>query len=134
MERERPLANAAMAWEDVAQLAKVGLVLLFLLHCLRLLANTTADLDLWGYLAFGRLFWQTGAFPYHDIFTYVPTHPLWVYHEWLTGVLFYPLYNGLGPWALQLLKNVVALSTLALIYLTARRRRADFGGLWRCYG
>ena len=63
--------------------------------CYRL-TSTVADPDLWGYLAFGRLFWETSAFPYEDVFTYVPTLHPWVYHEWLTGVLFYPLYQNLG--------------------------------------
>jgi len=114
--------------EDIKPLLKLCFLCLFLIFCLKLLADNTADLDLWGYLAFGRLFWETGRFPYQDIFTYVPTHPVWVYHEWLTGVVYYPLYIYLGPWSLQVLKNMVALATLALIYLTARRRGADFGG------
>jgi hypothetical protein len=36
---------------------------------------TVADADLGGYLAFG-LFWESGRFPYHDPFSFVPTlHP-----------------------------------------------------------
>ena len=37
------------------------------------LFGTAADLDLWGYMAFGRLFWETGGFPHHDTSAYVPT-------------------------------------------------------------
>ena len=33
------------------------------------LSNMIADPDLWGYLAFGRLFWETGAIPYRDVYT-----------------------------------------------------------------
>lgn len=88
-----------------------------------------ADLDLWGYLAFGRLFWENGRFPYQDVYTYLPTRPLWVYHEWLTGVLYYPLYKWLGGWALQLLRLVVALATVGLLAATARRRGAEFWGI-----
>lgn len=54
-----------------------------------------ADPDLWGYLAIGRLFWQSKSFPYRDVFSYIP-NLTWVYHEWLTGVMFYPLYQTLG--------------------------------------
>jgi hypothetical protein len=102
--------------------------LLVLAVLLDAMAKTKADPDLWGYLAFGRLFWETGAFPYRDVFSYVPTLPLWVYHEWLTGVLFYPLYQALGGAGLQLLKYALGLATVAMVYLTARERGASFLG------
>jgi hypothetical protein len=97
-----------------------------LLMAVRVLSRTMADFDLWGYLAFGRLFWKSGGhFPYHDIFTYVPTLPRWVYHEWLTGVIYYPLYQHVGAPGLQLLKFALGLATTGLLFLTARRRGAD---------
>jgi hypothetical protein len=89
------------------------------------LSTTTADPDLWGYLAFGRLFWDQGQFPYLDVFAYVPTLKPWVYHEWLTGVVFYPLYRTLGAPGLQVLKYALGLAAMGAVYLTARRRRAD---------
>ncbi len=107
---------------------------LIILVCLNALSGTVADPDLWGYLAFGRLFWETGQFPYQDIFAYVPTLNLWVYHEWLTGVLFYPIYQTFGAAGLQVLKYTLGLTTVFLIYLTARRRGANFWsallGVW----
>jgi len=96
-----------------------------LAYILNYLANTMADPDLWGYLAFGRLFWESGQFPYQDVYAYVPTLNPWVYHEWLTGVIFYPLYEKTGASGLQLLRYIFALLTVALIYLTARQRGAD---------
>jgi hypothetical protein len=102
-----------------------ALGLLALAVLLNAMAKTKADPDLWGYLAFGRLFWDTGAFPYRDVFSYVPTLPVWVYHEWLTGVLFYPLYQELEGAGLQLLKYALGLGTVAMIYLTARERGAS---------
>jgi hypothetical protein len=86
------------------------------------LGTITADTDLWGYLAFGRLFWEQGRFPYEDVFSYVPTLNPWVYHEWLTGVLFYPLYHNLGGPGLQIVKYGIGLATFWLIYATARLR------------
>jgi hypothetical protein len=85
-------------------------------------SNSLADYDLWGYLAFGRAFWETGQFPYRDLFSYTPTKPLWVYHEWLTGVLFYPIYRSAGDAGLQLLRYALILTTFYLIYLTSVRR------------
>lgn len=99
--------------------------LLVLVIILRQLSKTVADPDLWGYLAFGRLFWETGEFPYHDVFSYVPTYDLWIYHEWLTGVIFYPLYKTFGAPVLQLLKYGLGLATVGLIFSTARQRGAS---------
>lgn len=90
-----------------------------------LLSNTRADPDLWGYLAFGRLFWGSEGFPYQDVFAYVPTKRVWIYHEWLTGVLFYPIYQSWGAVGLQLLKYILGLLTASLVYLTARERGAN---------
>ena len=82
-------------------------------------------------MAFGRLFWESDAFPYKDIFAYLPTYDQWVYHEWLTGVLFFPLYQKFGASSLQLLKYCMGLATMGLIFITALRRGADFySGLW----
>jgi len=91
---------------------------------LYMLSNTRADPDLWGYLAFGRLFWETGGFPYQDVFAYVPTKEIWIYHEWLTGVLFYPIYKSWGGAGLQLLKYILGFLTAVLVYVAARERGA----------
>jgi hypothetical protein len=98
------------------------LFILLIIHCLN---TTVADPDLWGYLAFGRLFWGQRQFPYLDVFAYVPTLKPWIYHEWLTGVVFFPLYRTLGAPGLQVLKLALGLATAGMIYLTARRRGAD---------
>jgi hypothetical protein len=107
---------------DTKNWLKPALGFLVVMGVLRNLSNTLADVDLWGYLAFGRLFWQTGRFPYQDVFAYVPTLNPWIYHEWLTGVLFYPIYESLGGPGLQLVKYALGLGAAGLIYLTARRR------------
>ena len=89
------------------------------------LTASTADPDLWGYLSFGRLFWNSDGFPYHDIYAYTPTKDIWVYHEWLTGVIFYPLYVWLGTASLQVMKYILGLGTALLILMTARQRGAS---------
>ncbi|MBF0529166.1 MAG: hypothetical protein HQK55_07830, partial [Deltaproteobacteria bacterium] len=88
------------------------------------LATTNADPDLWGYLAFGRQFFTNG-FPFSDPFAYTPTQSTWVYHEWLTGVLFYGIYHYTGSAGLQLFKYTIGLLTALLVYLAARRRGAS---------
>ncbi len=102
-----------------------ALAALYLAFALERLTNHAADPDLWGYLAFARLFFETGKFPYQDVFAYLPTLEQWVYHEWLTGVLLLPLYSWGGAAGLQVLKYGFGLATVFLVYLTARLRHAD---------
>jgi hypothetical protein len=94
----------------------------FYLFFVALFNNVLADYDLWGYLSFGRAFWEDGFFPYKDKFAYTPTQPLWIYHEWLTGVVFYSLTKYLGPVSLQLLRYILAIITIHLLYSTALKR------------
>jgi hypothetical protein len=95
-----------------------GLYLLFV----ALFSNVVADNDLWGYLSFGRVFWEDGYYPYGDVFSYTPTKSVWVYHEWLTGLSFYFIYKYAGAAGLQLLRYVIVLATIYLIYLTALKK------------
>jgi hypothetical protein len=104
------------------------ILLLFAAFALKRLTTGVADPDLWGYLAFGRHFWASTQFPYQDIFSYTPTLNPFVYHEWLTGVLFYPIYYYLGDAGLQTVKYFLALTTVWLIYRMARQRGADHFG------
>lgn len=94
----------------------------FYLFFITLFNKSLADYDLWGYLSFGRVFWEEGFFPYQDLFSYIPTKPLWIYHEWLTGVVFFGLIKYLGPASLQLLRYILAVLTIYLIYATALKR------------
>jgi len=90
------------------------------------LTHTSADPDLWGYLAFGRFYLQNHQFPFQDPFSYLPTQPSWVYHEWLTGTLYYALFSKFGFAALQLLKYCLGLGTALLIFFGARTKGASF--------
>jgi hypothetical protein len=89
------------------------------------LCNTSADADLWGYMSFGKLFWGGSSFPYRDPFSYVSKEELWIYHEWLTGVLLYKVYNLFGEAGLQILRYLIGFSTAGLVYASARLRGAD---------
>ncbi len=97
------------------------------LACLFLgrLGQGPADPDLWGYLAFGRVLWETGVFPYQDMFSYMPTNETWIFHEWLVGALFYPIFKTIGPAGLQALRFILCLATVWLVYLTARKQGAS---------
>jgi len=120
-----PVLQIPAVFKELSAWLKFGSGLLLSLFIVERLATVNADADLWGYLAFGRLFWHSSHFPYRDVFSFLPTLNLWVYHEWLTGVVFYPIYLASGSWGLQFLKYFFGLSAMGLIYLTARKR----GGL-----
>jgi hypothetical protein len=98
----------------------VGIYLLFV----SFFSRNVGDNDLWGYLSFGKIFWEYKFFPFQDIFSYTPTKNLWVYHEWLTGVIFYYIFKLSGPAGLQLLQYITIIVTLCLIYATAIKKGA----------
>ncbi len=91
------------------------------LYLLDKTARMQADPDLWGYLAFGRLFWQ-GGFPYKDAFAFTPIKELWIYHEWLLGVLYYKAVSLFGLQVLQYVKYATLLLTLFVLVVVARKR------------
>ena len=108
-------------WRVTAVFAVAGFAALY---CLRL-GYPYADPDLFGYLAFARLWDQTGVFPRRDVFAYTPVKPLWVYHEWLTGVLYYAVVKVAGFGGLKALKLALGLGTAAAVYGASRLRRAS---------
>lgn len=104
--------------------------LLVIAAYLRYLASNLADPDLWGYLAFGRLFWEGPGFPYEDVFSYMPTLSPWIYHEWLTGVVLYPLRAALGEAGMQGLLFAGAFGALFIAWRAARARGASGFACW----
>ncbi len=94
-------------------------VLGFALWFFFLATRNTVDLDLWGLLSFGELFHRTfPAFPYRDVFSYTAPGAPWIYHEWLSGVLFYTLFDALGSGSLFALKVLLVVAIFRLVYLT----------------
>jgi hypothetical protein len=77
--------------------------------------------DIWAILAYGRYILARGL-PTDDPFSFTAGGRPWVDHMWLTQVLFYAIYSGVGRIALMFFKVLVAISTLALVWGTARRR------------
>jgi len=110
--------------EILSTFGKITIVAGIYLLFVSMFSRNIGDNDLWGYLAFGRTFWEEGFFPFHDIFSYTPTKTIWIYHEWLTGVIFYGIFKFLGPAGLQLLQYLTIIVTLCLIYATATKKGA----------
>ncbi len=81
-------------------------------------AGRVADTDLWGHIAFGRLFLKAGPIS-HDPFNYsVPGHP-WAVHEWLAELLMARTYDVGGILALKLWKFCCTALTIILLAMAA---------------
>lgn len=93
-------------------------IVLFSIACIFTLLKSRADPDLWHRLAVGKIFSQTGSVIYYDIFTYFPSKPLWIDHEWLSGVVFYNLSYYFGDFGLIILKTLIIFGIVVLIYKT----------------
>jgi hypothetical protein len=76
------------------------------------------DWDLWARLAVGSIFFQTGKVLPHDVFAYTLTKPLWVDHEWGSGVVFYFLTSHFGDAGLLLFKFFIILFIWFFVFKT----------------
>ena len=85
-------------------------------------SDNRADYDTFIYLNFGREFWKGRGFLFHDVFSYLPAKDVWVFHEWLSGVAFYAVYDSFGPNGLQAWKMLTGLLTAGLAFFGAVRR------------
>jgi hypothetical protein len=82
--------------------------------------------DVWAHAAIGRWIWQHGAVPQHTLFLWGRPPIAWIYHSWLSQLLFYGLLEQGGPIAVVLL--TVALSCLPFMLLwRVWERRAPYG-------
>jgi hypothetical protein len=80
-----------------------------------LLTFHEADEDLWGRMAAGRLTLSEGRVPEKDVFAYVPTRPLWVDHEWLSGVIFDGVHRLSGGAGLLVLRAALGVGAIAFL-------------------
>jgi hypothetical protein len=91
-----------------------------------LAAFPVVDGDLWARLAVGALCLRDGAPPRHDLFAFTPVQPLWVDHEWGSGVVFYALLKCFGPRSLMVVKIVAGVAALSLCLVAARKNKAGW--------
>jgi len=105
-----------------------GLIALGLLCVLSaILASVRfADHDMFHEMALARAYFETGQFPFDDVFAYTPTVSPCVHHEWATGFILH------GVWELGGLPGIMALRLMLLglvLGLTAIAARAR-GACW----
>ncbi|MCO6432360.1 MAG: hypothetical protein J5J00_16010 [Deltaproteobacteria bacterium] len=85
-------------------------------------SRLAADPDLFARIAMGRLVIRDGRVPLQDPFAFTPTKPVWIDHEWLSGVVFYLLAAFDGDRALFAFKAVIMSATVFFL-LKAQRLR-----------
>jgi hypothetical protein len=79
-------------------------------------ARTLADPDIWGHIAIGRLYHETGRIRQPDPFSYVNAGHEWLNHEWLFEVVLFRIFAAAGPPGLIVLKVAVGLLLLGIVY------------------
>lgn len=79
------------------------------------------DPDYFWHLRTGQYLFEHGSLPVGDVFSYTQAGKYWVLHEWLFELVLYGLYSQLGELGIKLLVSMLATSTLAISYATAKR-------------
>jgi len=79
-------------------------------------ARTFADPDIWGYIASGRLYHDTGRIRQPDPFSYLTAGHEWLNFEWLFSVLAFRVFAAVGPPGLIVLKVAIGLLLLGTVY------------------
>ena len=88
--------------------------------------HNIADGDLWAKLALGAAVWSERHLPVRDLFAFTPTLPVYVDHEWGSGLVFFTFLKLFGGSSLLLLKVLLALLAIAIALLLARRFESDW--------
>lgn len=96
---------------------------IFIMLYIFVVINNQADWDLWARLAVGKVFFQIGHVLPHDIFAYTDVKPLWVDHEWGTGVILYFLAHFFGDFGLNTLKLGIVAGIFFFLYTLNQRRK-----------
>ncbi len=95
--------------------------------------------DPWWHIKGGKVLWdhlcEHGSLPRYDLFTLKGDEVRWINHEWLSDMLMYGAYSGLGLPGLMALKAAGVAGLCALIVFILRQRGcslawAGVGGLF----
>ena len=87
------------------------------------------DMDLWGLLSFGELYYKTFPdFPMRDVFSFTAPGAPWIYHEWGSGVLFHTLFDRFGSGSLWMLKMLLLGGMAGFVFGSLRiaERHGDY--------
>lgn len=79
-----------------------------------------ADPDLFARVAVGRLIEHLGYLPFTDPFAFTEKNPIWIDHEWLSGVVFYLLSQAGGDPLIFGFKLGIACLTFSILLRAAQ--------------
>ena len=99
---------------------RLSLALALVMAALCVYAMRRADADLWGYLAYGRLFVQQGGPVEWDPFSYTCAGCTWIYFEHLSHVSLWLAYNSGGALGLIVWKCVLGGAAVGFVLKTIR--------------
>ena len=85
-----------------------------------LVLGPLVDPDLFWHLANGRWMLSTHTIPRTDPFSFTMSGKEWICHEWLTEIVMYSIYRGLGPVALMIAWAAVIAAAFGLVLLRCR--------------
>src|SRR5450631_3408209 len=91
---------------------------------LPLCIDATSDPDLWWHLRTGQWIADHMAIPHTELFSYTAAGTPWVAHEWLSELIFWVVYHGLGLTVLAVLVGLVTWSGLLALAWLGRQRGA----------
>jgi hypothetical protein len=92
-----------------------ALVVPVLLLMWRLVLSSQADPDLFARVSMGRLVEKLRSVPLHDPFAFTAKLPMWIDHEWFSGVVFYQIASQWGDAGLIVLKLLISGWTAVLL-------------------
>ncbi len=78
--------------------------------------------DLWWHLKAGEVISAAGVVPRQDMFSFTAAGEPWVYHSWLSGVLFHLIHTAAGLWGIVLLRSALIGGSLMIAWGIARKR------------
>jgi len=85
-----------------------------------IIGHRAADPDLFARLAVGKQVLELGTVSLVDDFAFSPKKPLFIDHEWLSGVWFYTLQTWGGDWCFFAYKFLAALCTILILHQSTR--------------
>jgi hypothetical protein len=110
---------------DLARARKGLIAIVWVTAAVCVYAMRQADPDLFGYLAYGRLFVQGGGVTTTDPFAYTSQGFHWVPFEYIAQILLWTSYDHFGPLGLIGLKCLVGGAAIYFLYVAVRTASDD---------
>ncbi|MBI3222991.1 MAG: hypothetical protein HYZ46_08030 [Nitrosomonadales bacterium] len=104
-----------------------GALLVALLCSLLLVTYPIFDFDLYWHLANGREMFNAGRIVSEEVFSYTHSGDKFANHEWLGQVIFFLLWDQLGPYGLMGFKLLLVTLLVWTLYRTLRNADAQPG-------